>query len=85
MKNRHGLVVSISNLEDLEKIKPNTKYINLDLTNIDHGVIEYFLEYGENFMYSDMIDNNLGYIYVKYEDFKYAESSKEAFENLLER
>ena len=74
MENGSSLVINISSLEDLEKIKVKTKYINLDLNNIDHNVLEYFLEYGDNFLYSDTIDNNKGYIYVTYEEFKNAEN-----------
>ena len=74
MKNKYPLIVTISSLNDLDKIKSTTKYINFDLTNIDHEVISYFLEYGENYLYSETIDSNSGYIYVGYQDFKNAEN-----------
>ena len=74
MKNKQSLIVTISRLEDLDKIKPHTKYINLDLDSIDHNVIEYFLECGDNFLYADMIENVKGYVYVSYNDFKNAEN-----------
>lgn len=74
MKNNRSLVVTVSSIEDLDKIKENTKYINLDITNITHDVIEYFKEYGEAYLYSDMIDNTLGYIYVSYDNFVKAEN-----------
>ena len=47
MKNTRSLVVSISTIKDLDKIKDDTKYINIDITNVDHSVINYFLLNGE--------------------------------------
>lgn len=74
MKNTHSLVVSISNLKDIDKIKENTKYINIDITNYDHDVIAYFIKNGENYLYSDIIEGNRGYIYVTYNEFLSAEN-----------
>ena len=69
MKNTHSLVVSISTISDIDKIKENTKYINIDITNCNHDIIDYFLKNGQNYLYSEIIDDNKGYIYVGYEDF----------------
>lgn len=69
MKNNRSLVVSISTKKDIEKIKENTKYINIDITNCDYEVITYFLKYGKKYLYSEIIDNTKGYIYVSFEDF----------------
>ena len=74
MKNTHSLVLSISAIKDIDKIKENTKYINLDITNCNYDVIEYFLKNGENYLYTEIIDNEKGYTYVGYEDFKRAEN-----------
>ena len=74
MKNKQSLVVSVSNMKDLAKISENTKYINLDITNYDHDVIDYFLKNGENYLYSDIIEGTKGYVYVSYEEFEKAES-----------
>ena len=74
MKNTHSLVVSISTLKDIDKIKDDTKYINIDITNCNHDIIDYFLKNGKNYLYSEIIDNTKGYIYVSYEDFSKAES-----------
>ena len=70
MKNTKSLVVAVSTMKDIEKIKKDTKYINIDITNCPHDVIEYFMKKGKNYLYSETIDNNSGYIYVSYEDFK---------------
>jgi len=73
MKNKSSLIVQVSDTSDLDKITKDTKYINLDITNPDHDVIAYFLENGENYLYSDKIVDNLGYTYASYEDFVNAE------------
>ena len=74
MKNTKSLVVAVSTIKDIEKIKKDTKYINIDITNCPHDVIEYFMKKGQNYLYSETINNNSGYIYVSYEDFYKAEN-----------
>ena len=74
MKNTHSLVLSVSTIKDIDKLKENTKYINIDITNCTHEVIEYFLKHGENYLYSETIENNKGYIYVVYDNFYRAET-----------
>ena len=74
MKNRPSKILSIHCLDDLDKLTPNTKYINLDITNPDHDLIAYFIEHGDEYMYSDIIDGILGYTYVDYDNFVKAEN-----------
>ena len=74
MKNTRSLIVAVSSIKDIDKIKENTKYINLDITNCNHFIIDYFLKNGQNYLYSEMINNEKGYIYVTYEDFFKAEN-----------
>ena len=74
MKNTHSLVVSVSTKKDIDKIKEDTKYINIDITNCDYDVISYFLKHGKKYLYSEIIDDTKGYIYVGYEDFSKAET-----------
>ena len=74
MKNTHSLVLSISTKKDIDKIKENTKYINIDITNCDYDVITYFLKHGQKYLYSEIIDDTKGYVYVSYEDFYKAET-----------
>ena len=73
MKNTRTLVVSISTKKDIEKIKENTKYINIDITNCDYEVITHFLKHGQKYLYSETINETKGYIYIGYEDFYKAE------------
>lgn len=74
MKNNRSLVVSVSTIKDIDKIKENTKYINIDITNCNHDIIDYFLKNGKNYLYSEIIDGTRGYIYVSYDEFSKAES-----------
>ena len=74
MKNKTSLIVSISNMNDLNKITKETKYINLDITNPNYDVIKHFIKNGMSFMYSDIIELVPGYNYVSYDDFVKAEN-----------
>ena len=74
MKNKQSLVVTISNKSDLKKITKDTKYINIDISNVTYEVISYFMENGKNYLYSDMINDVKGYIYVSHEEFLKAEN-----------
>ena len=73
MKNNRSLIVQISDIKDLDKIKDDTKYLNLDITNLNHDIILYLKENGMNYLYSDKINNVLGYTYANYSDFIHAE------------
>ena len=74
MKNNNSLIVHIKKLSDISLITPNTKYINIDITNYDHDIITYFMENGSEYLYSEIIDNHPGYIYVNYDEFIEAET-----------
>lgn len=72
MKDKSPMIMSISTMEDINKLKnmPNVKYINLDITNPNLEVIYYFIDNGKHYSYSDMIDGKNGYIYVTHDIFK---------------
>ena len=74
MKNTHSLVVSVSTMKDIDKIKEDTKYININITDCNHDVIDYFIKNGTEYLYSDIIDNVKGYVYVSHEEFVKAET-----------
>lgn len=78
MKNKSSLIVQISDISDLDKITKNTKYINLDITNLNYDIIKYFIENGSQYLYSDKIEDSRGYSYASYEDFTRAEQIIEA-------
>ena len=72
MKDSNQLIMNITNMEDIKKLKrnPNTKYLNIDLMNPDLEVIYYLIDNGKNYSYSDLIDNKKGYIYISHDIFK---------------
>ena len=72
MKDRSPMILSVSTMEDIEKLKKlsNVKYINLDITNPNLEVIYYLIDNGKDYSYSDMIDGKNGYIYVSHDIFK---------------
>ena len=72
MKGKSPVIFSVSSMEDIEKLKllDSVKYINIDITNPDLEVIQYFIDNGDCYSYSDMIDGVNGYIYVSYDIFK---------------
>ncbi len=74
MKKDNKIVVSISSMNDIDKLTDKTKYINLDITNCDFDVINFFIKNGENYLYSEIIQDKPGYIYVSYQDFLKSEN-----------
>ena len=73
MKNKSSLMASISTLEDIKKMDKKVKYININITNPDYEVINYFINNGSNYLYSDVTNDIDGYNYVSYDDFLNAE------------
>ena len=74
MKNKSSKILLVSTIKDLDNITPSTKYINLDITNPNHDIITYFIQNGENYLYSDITMGVPGYTYVSYENFLKAEN-----------
>ena len=74
MKNKDSLIVSVYNFKDIDKISKDTKYINIDITNLNYDVITYFLEHGNTYKYTDIIDGVIGYTYVDFKTFEKAEN-----------
>ena len=63
-------ILNIHDKEDIKKITSDTKYVNVSINNVNMDIINYFLENGANYSYSDSIDNKNGFIYVDYDMFK---------------
>lgn len=74
MKDKSPMIMQISTMEDIKKLKESktVKYVNLDITNPNLEVIYYLIDNGEKYSYSDMVEGKNGYIYVTYEIFKEA-------------
>lgn len=71
---KDNLIVVIHSMDDISKIDGTTKYINIDIDNYDKEVIDYFINNGQSYSYSDSIGNKMGYSYISYDIFVKAES-----------
>ena len=74
MKDSSSIMMNITNMNDIKKLKENkqVKYLNLDIINADLEVISYLLENGQKYSYAERIEDKNGYIYVSYDIFKQA-------------
>ena len=72
MKDSKQLRMNISSMDDIKKLEKNKdiKYLNIDILNPDLEVIYYLIDHGQNYSFSDLIENKKGYIYVSHEVFK---------------
>lgn len=70
---RENIIVSVKSMDDISKINRDTKYINVSIDNVNMEVIDYFLLHGQNFSYSDTINDRNGFIYSSYDMFKNGE------------
>lgn len=72
MNDKRHFVLTVNNISDLELLIDNDSitYININLNNPSKEVMDYFIKNGQNYYYSDAIDNINGYIYVDYDTFK---------------
>lgn len=75
MKDSKQLRMNISSMDDIKKLEknPDIKYLNIDILNPDLEVIYYLIDYGKKYSYSELIDNQKGYIYVSHDIFKQAQ------------
>ena len=71
--NNTNVIVSVNTMNDISNINNNTKYINLSIDSFNSDVINYFLEYGKGYSYTDTINNKNGFIYATYSMFKNSE------------
>lgn len=75
MKDTEQIMINISTMNDIEKLKKNNhiKYINLDIEDVNLDVIYYLLENGQDYYYTELTKEKRGYIYVPYHIFKTSE------------
>ncbi len=71
---KDSVIVSVKSIDDISKINSNTKYINICIDDVKMEVIDYFILHGQNYSYSDTINNRNGFIYVDYSMFKSGEA-----------
>ena len=72
MKDSKQLRMNITSMDDIKKLEKNKniKYLNIDVMNPDLEIIYYLIDHGQNYSYSDLIEDKKGYIYVSHEIFK---------------
>ena len=64
--NNTDVIVSVNTIDDIKNITENTKYVNISIDSYDENVINYFLENGSHYSYSDSISGNNGFIYSRH-------------------
>lgn len=72
MKDSSQIRMNIENMNDIKQLQENKtiKYINLNIENPNLEVIYYLIDHGQNYSYSEKIENQNGYIYVSHDIFK---------------
>lgn len=72
--NNTSVIVNVNTMDDIKNINDNTKYINIGIDIFNSDVINYFLENGGNYSYTDSIEGKNGFIYATYDMFKKSET-----------
>ena len=82
--NRKDMVLTIKSMSDIDVLKEkNIKYINIDIKKVNSDIINYLINNGKDYLYSESINNKDGYIYVDYYTFvKGEEVIKEITSNI---
>lgn len=72
MKDSSQIRMNIETMDDIKKLEKNKniKYINLNIKKPNLEVIYYLIDHGQNYSYSEIFDNQNGYIYVSHDIFK---------------
>lgn len=71
--NKESIIVTLNSIKDIDKISKDTKYINLCIDNVDMELINYLIDNGKDYLYSDCINDINGFVYVDYDMFMNSE------------
>lgn len=63
------VIYDVVDLSECKKLDNNIKYITIDIKTVNIDVISYFFNNGNNYLYSERIDNKRGFVYVDYATF----------------
>ena len=66
-------ISSIREYSDINSIDKDTKYINIPIDKNNNDIVDYFLNNGREYTYSDIINDKNGFIYTSYDMFKVGE------------
>lgn len=72
--NSGDIIVNVKSIDDIDRITTNSRYINISIDNYSRDVIDYFLNNGSEYSYSDIVGDRNGFIYANYDMFKYSEN-----------
>lgn len=67
MKDR--VIYDIDSLSDCKSLDKSIKYVTVDIKNVDIDVISYLVNNGNNYLYTDRINDKQGYVFVDYATF----------------
>ena len=75
-------ISSIKGYDDINSIDKDTKYINIVIDKNNNDIVNYFLNNGREYTYSDIINDKNGFIYTSYDMFKVGE---ECIDNIIKK
>ena len=65
---------TICDITDINKLDTNTKYVTVDIANVDNSLISYLKENARDCLFTDRIDSKRGFVYVDYNIFLNAQN-----------
>ena len=70
MKDKSPVIMNISTMEDIKKLKntPTIKYLNIDIKNPNLEVIYYLIENGQKYSYSELLDEMISIAIKEYKN-----------------
>ena len=65
---------TICDITDINKLDTNTKYVTVDIANVDNSLISYLTENARDCLFTHRIDSKRGFVYVDYNIFLNAQN-----------
>ena len=65
---------SICDVSNSSSFSSNTKYVTVDISNVDNSLISYLKENAKNCLFTDRINDRRGFVYVDYNIFVKAQN-----------
>lgn len=66
---KDNIIIKIDNMDSINSITSDTKYIDINIDNVNDEIIDYFINNGKGYSYSCSINNINGFIYTPYDIF----------------
>lgn len=74
MKDVSSVIQDLENLSDCKNLDNNTKYVTIDITNVNTDVISHLQNKGKNLLITDRINEKRGFVFVDYNTFLIAQN-----------